>query len=178
MADGSLSLSDLQSSDLDLGRVRLVTLSACESGVQRVLRRVTENIFTIGGEEYVGLPAVFLERGAAAVVSSLWSVSDFSTTLLMTDFYRRYRRGGQPVARALRDAQRWLRSLRCEEVQELLLKEGEGVAATAKGEPNQAEQALLDALREAFSALAEFPRDAKPFDRLQHWAAFIATGAA
>ena len=112
------------------------------------------------------------------MVSSLWSVSDFSTALLMTDFYRRHRRDRQPVAHALRNAQRWLRSLRCEEVQRLLLEEREAVRATSNGTPNEAEQALLDALEMELSELEQLPHDAQPFDRLQQWAAFIATGAA
>lgn len=112
------------------------------------------------------------------MVSSLWAVSDFSTALLMTEFYRRHRREHQPVARALRDAQCWLRSLPCADVQRLLLKEREVVSATAKGELTQAEQALLEALEIELSDLEQLPPDARPFDRLQHWAAFIATGAA
>lgn len=72
-------------------RARLVVLSACETGLGRLL----------GGDEVAGLTRTFLMAGAETVVSSLWEVSDDATAILMEGFYRRLR-GGTPPAEALR----------------------------------------------------------------------------
>jgi CHAT domain-containing protein len=53
-------------------RADLVVLSACESGLQT---------------DEQGLPIVFLEAGASAVVASLWFVDDAATGKFVLDFY-------------------------------------------------------------------------------------------
>jgi tetratricopeptide (TPR) repeat protein len=55
----------------------LVVLSACETGVGSVS----------GMEGILGLHRAFLAKGARTVVSSLWSISDASTSFLMKQFY-------------------------------------------------------------------------------------------
>ena len=55
----------------------LVTLSACETGLGKVVR----------GEGIIGLTRAFLYAGAENVLVSLWKVSDSSTSQLMIDFY-------------------------------------------------------------------------------------------
>jgi hypothetical protein len=55
----------------------LVTLSACRSGISRVLR----------GDEPLGLVRAFLSAGARAVLVTLWPVEDHSARLLMRAFY-------------------------------------------------------------------------------------------
>lgn len=55
----------------------LVTLSACRTGL---------GLVTSGGE-LIGLNRAFIYAGAPAVVSSLWSIGDESTALLMEKFY-------------------------------------------------------------------------------------------
>jgi CHAT domain-containing protein len=72
----------------------LVTLSACETGLGTAL----------AGEGFLGLTRAFLHAGAHSVVSSLWQVSDESTRVLMTRFYRELRRGASKDE-ALRRAQ-------------------------------------------------------------------------
>ena len=79
--------------DLDLRRVRLVTLAACD----------TETGQALAGEGVIGLSRAFLAAGAQAAVSTLWRVGDQSSAELMRRFYRRLARG-EPAAQALREA--------------------------------------------------------------------------
>lgn len=71
----------------------LVTLSACESGLGKVVR----------GEGMLGLTRGFLYAGAGNVMVSLWQVADRSTADLMVEFYRNVL-AGQSFATALRNA--------------------------------------------------------------------------
>jgi len=71
----------------------LVALSACESGRQQ----------GIGGEA-VGLSWAALAAGAAAVLTSLWTVDEGSASTQMQQFYGRLADGAPPAA-ALRAAQ-------------------------------------------------------------------------
>ncbi len=75
-------------------QARVVTLSACQTGLGREL----------GGEGLVGLSRAFQYAGARSVVASLWSVSDLSTARLMTNFYRALR-AGRSISDSLREAQ-------------------------------------------------------------------------
>ncbi|KAF5416785.1 MAG: hypothetical protein C5S48_01885 [Candidatus Methanogaster sp.] len=94
-----LTLSEIISG-LDIETARLVTLSACETGMTDIVQ---------SPDEFIGLPTGFLQAGAAGVVSTLWAVNDAATSLLIKDFYRKHLDEGLPPDRALRSAQRWLR---------------------------------------------------------------------
>lgn len=72
--DGRLCVEDLYRLQLN---AQMVTLSACETALGRLNP----------GDDVVGLTRGFLYAGAGAVVSSLWSVDDQATALLMTEFY-------------------------------------------------------------------------------------------
>jgi len=72
----------------------LVTLSACDTGLGKVL----------GGEGLVGLSSAFLYAGARTVLATLWGVDDHSTGQLMGNFYG-HLRDGQDKAQALHRAQ-------------------------------------------------------------------------
>jgi CHAT domain-containing protein len=63
---------------IDLNGVRLVTLSACESGLGKVAR----------GDEIIGFTRSFLSAGATSIVASLWPVADESTDMLMNKLYK------------------------------------------------------------------------------------------
>lgn len=94
LADGPLTLRDASSLPL---AGSLVVLSACETGVNQVS----------AGDEVIGLVRGFLLAGAAGVVSTLWTVDDQTTAVLMSAFYGGLRRGLSPAA-ALAAAQREL----------------------------------------------------------------------
>jgi CHAT domain-containing protein len=87
--------------ELDLRQTRLVTLSACDTGIVDV---------SMPWDEVVGLANTFLQAGAGATVSSLWEVGHRSTALLMERFYHHVVDEGMSLGAALREAQIWLRS--------------------------------------------------------------------
>ncbi len=73
---------------LDLRGVRLITLSACESGLGRVAR----------GDEIIGFTRSLLSAGANSIVASLWPVADDSTDVLMSRLYRELAAGRDLMA--------------------------------------------------------------------------------
>ena len=87
-------LTALEASLLNLQGTELVVLSACGSGTGEVKI----------GEGVMSLRRAFRIAGAQTVLASHWSVSDKATTLLMTEFIRRWRAGESRV-QAWREAQ-------------------------------------------------------------------------
>ncbi|MGJ3251927.1 MAG: CHAT domain-containing protein [Elainellaceae cyanobacterium] len=81
-----------------LNTVDLVVLSACETGLGG---------FDNNGEQILGLGYVFQNRGARAVLASLWQVNDEGTQVLMNAFYE-YLQQGMSKAEALQAAQQAL----------------------------------------------------------------------
>jgi CHAT domain-containing protein len=92
----------------DLGRPRLVVLSACETGLS--------DIVTANPDEFIGLPGSFAGLGAAGVVGTLWPVSDDATALLIAKFYELHLDSGMSPPAALRQAQLWLRGATTDEL--------------------------------------------------------------
>jgi CHAT domain-containing protein len=80
-------------SKLDLSSARLVTLSACDSGLGKVN----------GGDEFFGFKRALLAAGSKSLLLSLWPVEDQSTVRLMSVFYQNLRE--RPMIEALREAQ-------------------------------------------------------------------------
>ena len=100
MSDGLLTLKDIFALNLaKSGGLRLAILSACETGIQGL-----DN-----ADEAISLPTGLLQAGVAAVISSLWSVDDRSTRILLTRFYDLWRKDNLEPAEALRHAQFWMR---------------------------------------------------------------------
>ncbi|NER27828.1 MAG: CHAT domain-containing protein [Symploca sp. SIO1C4] len=135
---------------LSLDKCRLVTLSACETGLID---------FRNTSDEYIGLPSGFLYAGAAIVVSSLWKVNDLSTAFLMIRFYQNLKRG-LAGALALNQAQLWLRDLTKGDL-ETWIRE------------NSLKPAIRTSLRRRLHKLED---GAKPFESPFYWAAFCAIG--
>ena len=72
-------------SELNFTDVELVTLSACNTAFGNASNQtLTEN----NGKEVDSLATFIENRGAKAILATLWSVSDESTSLLMSEFYR------------------------------------------------------------------------------------------
>jgi CHAT domain-containing protein len=104
LTDGQLTLSDLLR--LPAGVRRLAVLSSCES------HRIGHEL----PDEVIGLPGGMLQLGLAGVVASHWEVDDRASALLMARFHELHGRGGRSPARALNEAQRWLRGATSEEL--------------------------------------------------------------
>jgi CHAT domain-containing protein len=87
-------LTALQASNLNLWGTKLVTLSACDTGVGEVKN----------GEGVYGLRRAFFLAGTESLVMSLWPVSDYVTRELMVQYYAGLKKGlGR--GEALRQAQ-------------------------------------------------------------------------
>src|SRR5262249_40434185 len=94
LANGE-TVSGLSIVDLPLENLRLVTLSACETGLGELT----------GGEGVQGLQRAFHLAGCPNVVASLWKVNDAATAALMAKFYHELWVNKKPPIEALREAQ-------------------------------------------------------------------------
>jgi CHAT domain-containing protein/tetratricopeptide (TPR) repeat protein len=94
LANGEV-MTGLSIVDLPLENLKLVTLSACETG----LGELTE------AEGVQGLQRAFHLAGCPNVIASLWKVNDAATAALMTKFYHELWINKKPPIEALREAQ-------------------------------------------------------------------------
>jgi CHAT domain-containing protein len=76
-------LTALEASGLNLWGTKLVTLSACDTGLGPVLN----------GEGVYGLRRAFFLSGTESLVMSLWSVSDYTAREMMTEYYKNLKQG-------------------------------------------------------------------------------------
>jgi CHAT domain-containing protein len=86
-------LTALEASSLNLWGTKLVTLSACDTGVGEIRN----------GEGVYGLRRAFVLAGAETLVMSLWPVTDSIARETMVAYYVRLR-GGSGRGEALRQA--------------------------------------------------------------------------
>jgi tetratricopeptide (TPR) repeat protein len=91
-------LTALEVTALDLSKVDVAVLPACDTGLGPVA----------GGEGLLGLQRAFQMAGARNVVASLWGVDDQATAALMGLFYYYLWDAQQPPLIALRNAQLFL----------------------------------------------------------------------
>ena len=154
---------------LYLNQCRLVTFSACESGMT--------DPHSIS-DEYIGLPSGFLYAGSLSIVSTLWTVDPIATTLLMVKFYHYLKRLPQiktgDVAIALNQAQQWLRTLTS--------KKWERIQNHPQFQ-HLVEQAFINSpkrdrkkFQQALSASLHPNRQPLPFANPYYWSAFVAIG--
>ena len=85
---------------LDLTPYQLVSLAACETGM------TGEQTIT---DEYVGLVSAYLKAGARFILSTLWPIESLPSTLLITKFYEQLLIEKHSPAKALKQAQIFLR---------------------------------------------------------------------
>jgi CHAT domain-containing protein len=76
-------LTALEATGLNLWGTKLVTLSACDTGLGEVKN----------GEGVYGLRRALVLAGAETLVMSLWPVSDYITRELMTNYYKNLKQG-------------------------------------------------------------------------------------
>jgi CHAT domain-containing protein len=149
--------------ELRLNKCRLITLSACETGL------IDLNSIS---DEYIGLPSGFLFAGSPSVVSSLWTVDDLSTSFLMIKLYEILFDENQQVSVpvALKIAQNWLQNLTIEEFDRLLVK--------YKPEIDQVLIELTPNKKKIIEKQIELTgqRGKYPFANPYYWAAFLASG--
>ncbi|HEY9831059.1 MAG TPA: CHAT domain-containing protein [Stenomitos sp.] len=134
-----------------LSNIHLVVLSACETALAGPRQ---------DGVEIASVAYYFLNGGAKAVMASLWSVNDASTSLLMQQFYKDLASGtsekAMPKAEALRQAQ-------------LSLLEGK---LTAKDAPQRSLGAIFKPGVETTAANNNRSNFSHPY----YWAPFILIG--
>lgn len=158
LARGEALTFDSFLSAQSLGSPRFVALSACETGLHDINQTP---------DEFIGLPAAFLQLGAACVLATLWPVNDVSTALLVSRFFRHHIADHMRPTAALKAAQIWLRDLT---VQDLRMHIQD---ALQSGLPNTAAHLLTKLLRDLASANPA----ALPFRHPLHWGGFAIYGA-
>jgi tetratricopeptide (TPR) repeat protein len=141
--------------NLNLKGYQLVSLSACETAITG-----NETVEA----EYVGLVSAFLDRGVSYVVSSLWTVNEICTSLLMIYFYRQIKKGKAPKI-ALARAIKWLRSLDYKKLERFYR------FSFSKLSEGDSSRIIL----EAYLQSIENNKD-KLFNHPYYWAGFIITG--
>ena len=94
-------------SRMDLRNCGLVVLSSCQSGLE-----------SDQGGTMQGLISAFSAAGASWIVSSLWHVDDYATSILMDAFYASMFDRQLPVPDALRTAKHYLRTVTVDELWE------------------------------------------------------------
>ncbi|MEH2442152.1 CHAT domain-containing protein, partial [Nostoc sp.] len=150
---------------LKLEKCRLVTLSACETGLID---------FQNTSDEYIGLPSGFLLAGSPSVVSSLWKVDDLSTSFLMIKFYENLFKLGRleagDIAIALKQAQNWLRNLTIEGL-DIFLEEYKPQIEKVLAQLRVGQRIRF---QESLKRIKQ--RQPLPFANPYYWAGFTASG--
>jgi CHAT domain-containing protein len=93
-ADNDGVMTALEAAQLNLWGTKLVTLSACDTGLGEVKN----------GDGVYGLRRALVLAGSEAQMMSLWPISDQATRELMVDYYTRLK-AGEGRSEALRSAQ-------------------------------------------------------------------------
>ncbi|TAG90542.1 MAG: tetratricopeptide repeat protein [Oscillatoriales cyanobacterium] len=151
---------------LELKSYYLVCLSACETGITGKEELI---------DEFVGLASSFLAAGAVYALSTLWIVDEISTALMMIRFYQilneqRCQNKLHP-ALALKEAQKWLRTITYNELSDWYLKLSE--IMTANSGCSEDLRDLADTIRRDRAKMED---DKPPYADLYHWAGFTITG--
>jgi len=155
LAGGKFTLGETMT-ELSAGRgPREVVLSACQTALTEFMRLP---------EEVIGFPVGLIQAGAETVIGTLWSVNDWSTSLLMTKYATE--RLHCSSAEALRRAQVWLRDSGAEEL-----------ARFCREICRMVSPADAQAMRLHLAALTLRPRETRAlFGEPYYWAGFTCWG--
>ena len=150
----------------DLKSYYLVCLSACETGITGKEELI---------DEFVGLASSFLAAGAVYALSTLWIVDEISSALMMIRFYQilneqRCQNKLHP-ALALKEAQKWLRTITYSELSNWYLELSEVMKDNSGCSQDLRDQADRIRRRDA-----KMESDKPPYADLYHWAGFTITG--
>jgi CHAT domain-containing protein len=163
-AGGWLTLRDVFTR-LRLREATLAVLNGCESGMLK----------PEVADDYVNLPTGFLFAGATCVLSTLWTVNDLSSALVMDKFHALWRgeNGAPPLppAAALREAVCWLR----EDIRSGRQLARDLLPPLLAHVPDAEVRVTCE--RAAAELERRFP-DEPPFASPAHWAPFICSGLA
>ena len=161
LADGRWTLRRILELAPRFESLRLVVLSACQTGLSEWNRLP---------DELIGLPAAFLQAGVPGVVAALWPADDLATVLLMEAFYQRLFGSDRPAPRvALHQAQRDLRELEVGRLKERF-RGGDASGGNAPEDP------LAAVGLQMLGRLVVHGLEARPFTA-PYWAPFYYIGA-
>jgi tetratricopeptide (TPR) repeat protein len=144
---------------VNLPKSWLVVLSACETGLVD---------FTEIADEHYGLPIGFIYAGAPTVWSTLWTVNDNPTAILMIKAYDELLRNHKSKAEALIAAQKWLRDANRDEIINFVEQRGKDVGNGDVLLPQL--ESFLRELRKKFN------KSDQPFHRPPFWAGMQCVG--
>ncbi|MFQ5602744.1 MAG: CHAT domain-containing protein [bacterium] len=157
---------------LEVPNAHTVLLSACETGMIKLDK----------GDEYIGLPAAFLYAGAASVVSSLWSVDDLSTAVLIHKWYENVVSEGLSRRDALIAAQAEVRKLKAPAIQSFLNKIISEISKFAASTNSEVARKRIYRqewqVKKLLRSVEYSDENACPFAHPYHWGGFILTGNA
>ncbi len=131
----------------------LVVLSACSTGLGKIT-----------GDGVIGLARGLIAAGVKAVLVSLWEVKDFPTACLMLQLYKYLQVEASP-AKALKQAQVWLKNLTNQELNVWMRKERLPLKSIEK-------QRLKNWLQQE-----QKKGNLYPFQHPYYWGAFYLIGA-
>jgi CHAT domain-containing protein len=148
----------------------LVTLSACESGVNDIRP----------GDELFGFMRALIYAGTPSVVMSLWKVADISTELFMVRFYESLKAGDTKVE-ALQKAQLYLKGLTAGEAKSYYENKLQKLHRGGSETRRQQTQISINSIYEKLLAVEESEGhpgglDYPIFNHPFYWAPFILVG--
>lgn len=105
--DGLLTVKEVEKMKL---KANLITLSACQTGLMLGYKGASElnKAEFPYGDDLVGLQRGFMKAGAISVLSTLWSVNDDKSSMLVAEFFKGFKKNGKNKVTALHDAQMYI----------------------------------------------------------------------
>ena len=169
-SDKHLTLKEIINS-LNLEDNYLTILSACETGMIN---------FKEESDEYLGLSIGFLMAKSPTVWGTLWSVSDFSTSLILIKAYEELIKKQKSKIQALRVAQIWVRELKAKEIIEILERYIDEISTQNYSKENnlglRGVEDYIYIWEKHIKILKKLNKDEKPFNHPYYWAGFSCVG--